>query len=43
MYEIQFVSHTEQCASIRRTDWWVLFREMMAIHFESHTEHTNTL
>jgi hypothetical protein len=43
MYNMQFVSRTEQCASIRRADWWVLFREMMAIHCESHTERINNV
>jgi len=36
-------SRTERCASIRRTDWWVLCREMMAIHCESQTEHINNV
>ena len=37
--KIQFVPHRERCASIRKTTPLLVFREIMVIYLENHTEH----
>jgi len=38
---IQFLQHRKHSVSIMKTNWKILFREMISVHSGSHTESTN--